>query len=108
MQWRATAKKPWRPVATTTTPSRWKWRVCWRRSNPCWASERSLGRTQAMPESPGFATARRTFHVLGSAALVVAALYWGQKIVIPFALALLLAFVLSPLVARLERRGLRR
>ena len=50
-----------------------------------------------MSEAPGFAVARRTFHVLGSAALVIAALYWGQKIVIPFALAVLLAFVLSPL-----------
>src|SRR5262249_16823287 len=31
-----------------------------------------------------------------------------QKILIPFALALLLAFVLAPLVSWLERRGLRR
>jgi predicted PurR-regulated permease PerM len=61
-----------------------------------------------MPEAPSFAVARRTFHVLGSAALVIAGLYWGQKIIIPFALAVLLAFVLSPLVLRLERRGLRR
>src|SRR5262245_45686488 len=61
-----------------------------------------------MPEAPGFTTARRTFHVLGSAALVVAALYWGQKILIPFALAILLSFVLAPLVSWLERRGLGR
>ncbi len=61
-----------------------------------------------MPESATFALARRTFHVLGSAGLVIAALYLGQRIVIPFALALLLAFVLSPLVARLERNSLRR
>src|SRR5262245_40832555 len=61
-----------------------------------------------MPKTPVFATARRTFHLLGSAALVVAALYWGQKVLIPFALAVLLAFVLAPLVSWLERRGLRR
>jgi predicted PurR-regulated permease PerM len=61
-----------------------------------------------MSEAPAFATARRTFYALGSAALVIASLYWGQKIVIPFALAVLLAFVLSPLVVRLERRGLGR
>jgi predicted PurR-regulated permease PerM len=61
-----------------------------------------------MPEAPVFATARRTFHLLGSAALIIAALYWGQSILIPFALAVLLACVLAPLVARLERRGLRR
>ena len=61
-----------------------------------------------MPEAPGFTTARRAFHLLGSAALVVAALYWGQKILVPFVLAVLLAFVLAPLVSQLERRGLRR
>jgi predicted PurR-regulated permease PerM len=61
-----------------------------------------------MPEAPVFTTARRTFHLLGSAALVVAALYWGQKILIPFALAVLLAFVLAPLVSGLERHGLGR
>jgi predicted PurR-regulated permease PerM len=52
--------------------------------------------------------AKATFHLLGSAALVVAALYWGQKILIPFVLAVLLTLVLAPLVSRLERRGLRR
>jgi predicted PurR-regulated permease PerM len=61
-----------------------------------------------MPEAPVFATAQQAFHLLGSAALVVAALYWGQTILIPFALAILLAFVLAPLVSWLERRGLRR
>jgi predicted PurR-regulated permease PerM len=54
------------------------------------------------------ALARRSFYLLGSAGLVVAALYWGQKILIPLALAMLLSFVLAPLVSRLERRGLGR
>jgi predicted PurR-regulated permease PerM len=50
----------------------------------------------------------RAFYLLGSAGLLVAALYLGQKILIPLALAVLLSFVLSPLVSRLERGGLRR
>jgi predicted PurR-regulated permease PerM len=57
-----------------------------------------------MAEAPVLASARRTFYLLGSIGLVGAALYWGQKIFIPFALAVLLAFVLAPLVARLEHR----
>jgi predicted PurR-regulated permease PerM len=61
-----------------------------------------------MTEAPVLAPAQRTFYLLGSAALMVAALYWGQKILIPFALAILLAFVLAPLVSWLERRGLGR
>src|SRR5262245_27208588 len=54
------------------------------------------------------ALAPRTFYLLASAGLLVAALYWGQKILIPLALAILLAFVLAPLVSWLERRRLRR
>jgi predicted PurR-regulated permease PerM len=54
------------------------------------------------------ALARRSFYLLGSAGLVVAALYWGQKILIPLALVILLSFVLAPLVSRLERGGPRR
>jgi predicted PurR-regulated permease PerM len=49
-----------------------------------------------MPEAPVFVATRRAVHVLGSATLAVAALNWGQKILIPFALAILLTFVLSP------------
>src|SRR6476660_8794824 len=41
-------------------------------------------------------------------ALVVAVLYWARAIFIPVALAIFLAFVLSPLVARLQRWGLGR
>ncbi|MBG6082732.1 putative PurR-regulated permease PerM [Rubrivivax gelatinosus] len=41
-------------------------------------------------------------------ALVVAALYLGQAILVPFALAVLLAFVLDPLVTRLRRAWLPR
>jgi predicted PurR-regulated permease PerM len=40
--------------------------------------------------------------------LVIAALYFGRPLLMPLALALLVAFVLSPLVGRLERLGLGR
>lgn len=39
-------------------------------------------------------------------ALVIAALYFGQEILIPLALAILLAFLLEPLVLRLKKWGL--
>jgi predicted PurR-regulated permease PerM len=52
--------------------------------------------------------AARAFYLLGSAGLLLAALYGGQKLLIPLALAVLLSFVLAPLVSRLERRGLSR
>ncbi len=38
-------------------------------------------------------------------AVIVLALYWARSIFIPIALAIFLAFVLSPIVARLQRRG---
>lgn len=44
----------------------------------------------------------------GIIALVVAALYWLQGVLIPMALAVLLTFLLSPVVGTLQRRGLGR
>jgi predicted PurR-regulated permease PerM len=44
----------------------------------------------------------------GIIALVVAALYWLQAVLIPLALAVLLTFLLSPVVSTLQRRGLGR
>jgi predicted PurR-regulated permease PerM len=44
----------------------------------------------------------------GIVALVVAALYWLQTVLIPIALAVLLTFLLSPLVGILQRRRLGR
>ena len=45
---------------------------------------------------------------IGIIALVVAGLYWLQAVLIPLALAVLLTFLLSPVVSTLERRGLGR
>jgi predicted PurR-regulated permease PerM len=46
--------------------------------------------------------------MLGGIVLVTATLYWAQKVLIPLALAILLAFVLNPVVAFVQRRGLPR
>lgn len=51
------------------------------------------------------AGAPRLFFVLASAAIVVAALHFGKPVLMPLALATLLAFVLDPLVTRLRRVG---
>ena len=40
--------------------------------------------------------------------LVIASLYWAQSVLLPIALALLLTFVLTPMVTALERLGLHR
>jgi predicted PurR-regulated permease PerM len=50
----------------------------------------------------------RKLLVLATVLAVTAVLYWAQAILIPLALATLLAFLLSPLAAALERWGLGR
>jgi predicted PurR-regulated permease PerM len=51
---------------------------------------------------------RSSFFVLCGVLLVTAFLYWAQKVLIPVALAVLLAFILTPAVSALQRRGLGR
>src|SRR5262249_44416727 len=51
---------------------------------------------------------QRAFLVGGSLVLVVAAIYFARPVLIPLVLAILLAFVLNPLVCILQRRGLPR
>lgn len=46
--------------------------------------------------------------VLGGLVLVIACLYWAQAVLIPVALAILLTFLLGPLVSALQRIGLGR
>jgi predicted PurR-regulated permease PerM len=48
------------------------------------------------------------FFVLASVGLLVAALYLGRHLFVPLALAVLLTLLLSPVVSRLERWGLKR
>jgi predicted PurR-regulated permease PerM/methylmalonyl-CoA mutase cobalamin-binding subunit len=47
-------------------------------------------------------------HMLSSIAVIVAALYFAKEVLIPLALAVMLAFLLAPLVTRLQRYGLPR
>ena len=51
------------------------------------------------PSPPKYAR----FILLGSVCVIVAALYFAQEVLIPVALAMLLTFLLTPVVARLER-----
>jgi predicted PurR-regulated permease PerM len=53
-------------------------------------------------------SAYRPFLVFLTLALVTVALYWAQPVLIPVALAILLAFVLTPVVSWLQHRGLPR
>lgn len=48
------------------------------------------------------------FFTLCGLVLVTACLYWARQVLIPVALAVLLAFVLTPAVSALQRRGLGR
>ena len=48
-----------------------------------------------------------TFAKLGSLFLIVLMMYWGQPVLMPLAMALLLAFVLNPVVSLLRRWRLR-
>jgi predicted PurR-regulated permease PerM len=59
-------------------------------------------------ETPSSPNGYRPFLVFLTLVLVTAALYLAQQVLIPVALAVLLAFVLSPVVSWLQRRGLPR
>src|SRR3954469_19158775 len=48
------------------------------------------------------------FIILASVCVVVAALYFAREVLVPLALAILLTFLLAPLVRRVERLGLGR
>jgi predicted PurR-regulated permease PerM len=61
-----------------------------------------------MAENSSALAPYRPFLMLGGLVLVAATLYWAQKVVIPLTLAVLLTFILGPLVALLQRRGLPR
>ena len=60
----------------------------------------------AAPSSP--LRPYRFLIMLGGMVLVTATLYWAQKVLIPLALAILLAFVLNPVVTVVQRRWLGR
>src|SRR6266850_7000602 len=47
-------------------------------------------------------------HILGTLILIIACLYWAKVVLIPIALAVLLTFLLNPIVSALYSRGLPR
>src|SRR3954451_6081676 len=60
-----------------------------------------MPRTDSGLKTPKFVT-------LASVCVTVAALYFARDVLIPLALAMLLSFLLTPLVRRMERTGLHR
>jgi predicted PurR-regulated permease PerM len=58
-----------------------------------------------MATTPSPASSYRPLIMLGGIVLVTASLYFAQKVLIPLALAVLLAFILAPLVDLLHRKG---
>lgn len=55
-----------------------------------------------------FSTLQNTFFSLGVLVFVVVILYFGKTVLVPVCLAVLLAFILTPLTTWFEQRGLRR
>ena len=51
---------------------------------------------------------RDSLFILFGLVLVTACLYWARQVLVPIALAVLLAFILTPAVSALQRRGLGR
>ena len=60
------------------------------------------------PIAPSRNDLQEAFYAAGLAAIIVAAIYYGQPILMPAALAVLLAFALAPLVSGLRGMGLGR
>src|SRR5262245_42244052 len=67
-----------------------------------WQSGR--GRDVSMP----LAASVRRFLLLASIALLLVVLWWAREVCVPLALAAMIAFVLTPPVMGLERRGIPR
>jgi predicted PurR-regulated permease PerM len=60
------------------------------------------------PEAPPNRGLQNAFYASGLGAIIVAVIYFGQPILMPAALAILLAFALAPVVTRLRALGLPR
>src|SRR5579875_2900242 len=67
----------------------------------------ALGRTEDVADSSSTKPREPLFLLLGLV-LVTACLYWARQVLIPLALAVLLAFILTPAVSALQGRGLGR
>jgi predicted PurR-regulated permease PerM len=71
----------------------------------CVRTKRPTDRATSHRRATLLASEIRPFIALATGALVVACLYWGQGVLIPVALAGLLAFLLSPVVDAIDRWG---
>ena len=58
--------------------------------------------------NPSTTKNRDSLFILFGLVLVTACLYWARQVLVPVALAVLLAFILTPAVSALQRRGLGR
>jgi hypothetical protein len=56
--------------------------------------------------NPGYSTWFSTILTVGTLVLIVGILHWAREVLMPIALAILLSFILSPIVSLLRRRGL--
>src|SRR5205085_895444 len=61
-----------------------------------------------MAASQSDSSKKTQFYALASIAIVLALLYFGQEVLIPLALAVLISFLLAPVVSALERLRLGR
>ena len=71
-------------------------------------SDHRLEGGRSLPGGASRKDAIRVAASLVSMAVIVAALYFGQNIIIPIAVALLISFALNPLVTWMSRRGIPR
>lgn len=69
---------------------------------------RETSRGLGPPPLPASASPLGTLHTLAASAIIIAGLYFARDVLVPFALATLLTFLLAPLVLRLRRFGLGR
>jgi predicted PurR-regulated permease PerM len=72
-----------------------------------WLSSAAPRRIQLVANS-STAKSGNSLFIVFALVLVTACLYWARQVLIPVALAVLLAFILTPAVSSLQRRGLER
>src|SRR5919108_123369 len=79
-------------------------RLC-AQTRPCTAGYK-YNPTREVKPMPSEISMLSFLSVLASLVLVIASLYWAKAVLVPLALALILTFLLQPIVAALHRRGL--
>ena len=74
---------------------------------PAWNESRLMAPTERrLPPAPATGNPVAGAAMLVSAAIIVAALYFGRDVLVPLVLAVILAFVLAPVAKSLQRVGL--